>query len=240
MKTVQNMLLLATPAVLAALGAHAGSFAPPKGCESFLTVQMKSCQVAIYWRCASAPDGHVWEASYDDAGPLSVTNYDREFQWLDSYYVMDGTREKLTEPNTDPISMSTLLSTGEDRFEFTLDAEVDGKHEVLRVEGHDRLTGKEITIDGLSLLEADTALTIWREDGSVDYKTEGRQYVSSSLRLFFLGEDRVHDNGGVFEYDASPVDFIHPGEVGFNSTKPLYECDSVTSALPFAGSGGQG
>lgn len=48
--------LILTLGLLAALPAEAGSFTPPEGCETFLTVQARGCRVSNHYRCeADAP-----------------------------------------------------------------------------------------------------------------------------------------------------------------------------------------
>lgn len=229
MKLCSLTLALATP-LFAAGAAVAGGFTPPAGCETFLTVQMKSCRVSNFWRCEDA-GGDVWEGAYDGGGPLSVSQYDPEFQWVSMFYATDGTRETLQGPGTDPISMSGLLDTGEDSFAFTMRSETGGETRMLHVEGRDRLTGGERTIDGVPLLEADTRVTIRDDAGEVAFTASGRQYVSRRMRMFFLGVDTARQDGESFTYDNTPVDFIFPGEPGFETTTPLYECNSVTSGL---------
>lgn len=233
-------MALIVPALWAGLAACASAdlFEPHPGCDSFLTVQMRGCEVSIYWRCAGM-EGKVWQGAYGADGAYAVNIYDREFQWLEGFYIFDRTVERLSDPGKDPISMSTLLESGEDTFGFTLEAVTDGESEMLHVEGRDRLTGDAVEIDGVSLLEADTALTIRSQDGAVEYQSTGRQYVSPDMRLFFLGKEWVTESGEVFEHDNTPVDFIFPGEPGFNGTTPLYECESVLSLAP-SHSGGRG
>lgn len=209
--------------------ASAGGFTPPTGCKGFLTVQTKGCQVTTYMRCDGAAH-EVWGVSYDDAGPLAMQLYDDEFQWLDGFYAYSGTRDVLADAGPDPVSLSTLLDSGEDTFQFTLESTTDGKSEMLHVTGRDRLTGREVTIDGQNLLETNSALTIRGSDGKVTYRTSGSQYVSSELRLFFLGKERSEQDGETVSFDNSPIDFIFPGEPGFNATRPLYECNFVTSS----------
>lgn len=210
--------------------ACAGGFTPPTGCTGFLTVQSKGCQVTTYMRCDGA-EGLVWGVSFNEAGPLAMQLYDREFQWLDGLYAFDGTHETLADPGPDPVSMSTLLEQGEDTFRFTLESITEGETEMLEVTGRDRLTGREVTIDGQTLLETDTTMTIRGSDGAVSYQTSGSQYVSPEMRLFFLGKERAGKDGDAVIFDNSPIDFIFPGEPGFDARRPLYECNSVTSDI---------
>ncbi|MGB8623403.1 MAG: hypothetical protein WCD16_11340 [Paracoccaceae bacterium] len=233
MKAARPILTaLAAPALWAGMAAFspAAAFTAPAGCATFLTLQMKGCQMALFWRCDAQKD-RVWQASFDDHGPLAVSLYDREFQWLDTYYTADSTRETLAEPGRDPVSMSELLATGKDSYGFTLSADDGQNKRRLHVVGNDRLTGQTVEIDGVKLRPAETEVTIRTEDGTVDYQSTGRQYVSAEMRLFFLGTETVMQKDGPVLYDNTPVDFIFPGEPGFGATRPLYECETVTSDI---------
>ncbi len=220
------MLLALPPASQAA-----DRFSVPEGCEAFLTVQMKGCQVSLMWRCDVAPAGDLWDALFTMDGLQTIVNYDRQFQWIDATYMWDGSHESLIMPSADPISMDDLLEQGVDTFSFSLRRTDSENTRLQRVIGADQLTGEEVEIDGVPLLVAQTEFQILTEDGAVDYHARGRQYVSSEMRVFFLGQDVVIEDGVETEYDNAPVDFIFPGEPGFGETRPLYECDSKKSSL---------
>ena len=48
------------------------------------------------------------------------------------------------------------------------------------------------------------------------------------------GETDLGD-GQWLPIDGSPVDFTFPGEPGFASTQPLFDCDAMMSFVPPAG-----
>jgi hypothetical protein len=232
------------PAVLAALvlasPATAASFAPPKGCDAFLTVQSRECSVSLLWRCGAEADSPFWEANFSDDGLQSVVSYSPKYQWLDSVYMWDSSREELVPPATDPIDLDSLMETGIDTYDFIMRrSEPQGARDV-RMVGADQLTGATVTIDGYTLDTVATELQILTEDGSVEYHSRGIQYVSRDLRLFFLGPETVTGvDGMAADYDSTPVDIIRPGEPGFGATVPLYDCNlqeaGFTPGAPVAG-----
>lgn len=218
-------LALATPA-------RAGDFAPPRGCETVLTVQNRACSVELVWRCEVAPEGNFWSATFLGDGLASVVNYDREYQWLDAVYTWDHSREVFTPPAADPISLSTLFDAGIDTFDFTVRRSEPDRSYDLRVVGADILTGETVTIDGFELEAVRTRIEMTADDGTVEYRASGVQYVSREFGLFFLGTEEVEEaDGAVSAYDERPVDIILPGEPGFGDTTPLYDCNQQDAAF---------
>jgi hypothetical protein len=212
--------------------AGAGAFAPPSGCESFVTIQNRACGVSVLWRCEVAPEGDFWEASFSFEGLESVVSYDREYQWLDAAYFWDSSREEFTPPAVDRISRDDLLSTGIDTFDFTMRRVTPDRRYDIRVVGADMLTGATATIDGYTLDEVKTRLEIIDDDGAVEYASQGTQYYSRDLGLFFLGAEEVFGpDGEVSTWDDRPADIILPGEPGFGDTQPLYGCNLQDAAF---------
>ncbi|MEL6521264.1 MAG: hypothetical protein AAFQ66_09875 [Pseudomonadota bacterium] len=225
-------LISAVVLLLGALGtaqpARAQSAVPPEGCEAFLTIQFKSCLASIYWRCSAAPDGITWEAVYGEDGPISVSTYNAEFQWLDTYYFFDGSRQRIADEGPKPASLSELLETGENIYDFTtFEVGPDGT-ERTQYAGIDRLTGEKEVVSGEELLVTEFA-TVARdpETGEVRHTSEGNQYVLAEERLFLLGTDTWTEGGVTESNDYSPVEILRPGDNTFGVTRPRYECGAI-------------
>lgn len=223
--------LVLTGALLAG-PALAGQFTPPPGCAARMSLQMRACLVAHYYSCAADGPGQQWSVIYDSDGPFFAARVDAEYQWLESVDLPGGARSLLVAGAPDPASFSQLLATGEDSYDFTTEGE-DGS--LRRYQGYDRLTGDSVTIDGIALLA--TAFEMTETDpttGAVMARRWGNQYVHRDWRLFFSGAESFSTDQGSLPMDASPRDFIFPGEPGYLSTVPLYDCDALMSALPGA------
>lgn len=217
-----------------AAGAHAQDterlFRVPDGCEAYLTVQQRSCMVAHHWRCDADPDGTRWRATVDQGGTFYVSFTDAEFRWLRAFNLRAGTNDTLIEPEPDPASLSELLATGNDAMVFSIREE--GPDGVFQRDytGFDRLTGATVDVDGETLLVTDFAYE-W-ETGNGPRQTEGSQFVHEEWGLFFGGvEVTTAPDGETSEGNYSPVEFAEPGEPGFLSMRPQYDCGAMMSDL---------
>ncbi|MBN2630927.1 MAG: hypothetical protein JXR75_10365 [Rhodobacteraceae bacterium] len=224
-------LLLALTVALP-LPAFAGSFVPPEGCTTFMTVQARACRVSNHYKCSADAPGDQWRADFDQQGPFFVSRINAEAEWVESFDL--GTeigRQTLVPGAPDPASFSELLATGTDTFAF--DLEHDGA-ERTKVNGFDTLTGRTVVIDGITLSETQFEFTETDLAGTVLRQSRGREYIHRDWRMFFAGPSEWNGGDGTFlPSDGSPVNFVFPGEPGFESTEPLYDCDPLmTRATP--------
>lgn len=196
------------------------SFAAPEGCEAKLTVQHKGCVVLNVWTCEADDPGDQWLALIGQGGPFSVQKVDADFQWIESYKVSGD--ERLQMPAPDPASLTELFETQLDTWDFTLETEGGIERNV----GFDMLTGESTVIDGETLLNTEyVGRTLDGEGNELD-NGSGRQFVSEKHRLFFFGE--AWDTAAPDQVlDMSPVEFVYPGEAGFFSGQPKFECNQL-------------
>ena len=196
-------------------------FTPPAGCTPELTVQMRSCRVANIYTCAADRPGDNWKMVLEADGPVFLSKIDSETQWLESYDIYPPTRYQLRLPADDPASLTELLDTGIDTFDFV--QSIGGQP--VRVVGYDRLTGDDVVIDDEPLLG--TEFEARYEDANGPYLTvTGREFVSVKHRRFIAGLSTRTDGTDTVERDHSPVEFVYPGEPGFFTTKPRYDCEA--------------
>lgn len=212
-------------ALLAAAPASAQqSFPVPAGCTGTLTVQHRNCVVVNVWSCEADKAGDQWIALIGQEGLFSVQRVDDQFQWLESFKTSGN--ETLRQPAEDPASLDELFATGIDTWDFTLDTDNGPERHV----GYDMLTGETVVIGDETLLATEFQGRTLDADGTEIYAGSGRQYVSETRRLFFLGEG-WDDASPDQVTDTSPVDFIDPGEPGFFADQPRYECNVIESGL---------
>lgn len=203
--------------------APALALSPPAGCGVALEVQYSSCLMSVTWRCDADPEGVRWTALVGEDGLHRVRRLDDEFQWLETIYYPDGRRVQLAPNPVDPASLTELLDTGYDSYDFTLSYD-DGS--TLRYSGFDRLTGEETVIDGVTLLRTEFEYQAHDARGTLRGSGSGQQYVSAAHRLFLFGE--MVDASGTRRLD-DPVRLIAPGESGFGASEPIYGCGGLTS-----------
>jgi hypothetical protein len=223
MRLALALSVLAAPAV--AQDAPA-TFSLPAGCDAFLTVQTESCQVGHHFTCQGDPEGHQRRVTLDEQGMTYVGEIDDETQWISSFHVLSGHRERLESNPVEPASISDLIQTGVDDFDFrTLSNEIG----TTRYVGQDTLTGREITIDGVTLAETTYDITAFDEAGNEIWSAQGREFISRNWRMFLSGTGTVTTPEGQYERSNKPVEFIYPGEPGFLSSSPKHGCGIAIS-----------
>lgn len=227
-RRIDLSLALVVAATAVPLPAAAGSFTPPEGCETWLTVQSRGCRVSNYYKCSADTPGDQWRADFDQQGIFFVSRIDRETQWVESFDINPPMRQTLDPSPPDPASFSDLVGDGLDTFEFGL-SDDDGTR--TRVRGFDRLTGAEITIDGVTLKQTEYEFTETDPGGSVIRQARGNEFIHPDWRLFFAGPGEWNGGDGFVPIDGSPREFHFPGDKGFAATEPVFDCDVVTSDL---------
>jgi len=205
-------------------------FQVPAGCTAYLTVQSRGCTVSHHWTCEAEPAGTHWRVAVDEDGPFYLSFSDEEFRWLRAWSLRSNIRSQIVEPEEDPASLTELFSSGSDSMVFSLD--FIGPEGAVRRDytGFDRLTGDQVTVDGHTLLVTEFAYQFDTPEGP--RRTEGNQFVHEDWRLFFGGvEITTTPDGERIEENNSPMEFAEPGEPGFLTMQPNYDCGAMMSSL---------
>ena len=222
------LLLVAAPPAATQDG-PSGLFEVPEGCTAFLTVQSRSCTVSHHWTCEGDPEGTHWRVALDDEGPFYLSYTDAEFRWLKSWSLRGSGTDTLIEPEEDPASLTELFETGVDSMIFSIREENELGTFQRDYTGFDRLTGETVTVDGRTLEVTEFAYEYDTPEGP--RQTVGNQFVHEGWRLFFGGIETVTlPSGETFEGNYSPMEFAEPGEEGFLTTEPRYDCGNIMSA----------
>ncbi|SLN70971.1 hypothetical protein [Roseisalinus antarcticus] len=221
MRLVLPLAVLAGPAL-----ADAALTLPP-GCEATLTVQERGCSVRVVMTCESDGPGVRRDLVFEQEGMTFMSTTDPEGQWLTSSFLASGGSEVLEDSPADRISMSNMLATGEDPYDFVMLSEEYGD---TRYIGSDRLTGGQAVIDGVIMPYGEWGYVAYDAAGQEIFRSEGDEYVATGWRIHLTGKSRTtYPDGSVEQLDYTPVDFILPGEDGFLSPVPLYGCEEAAS-----------
>lgn len=200
-------------------------------CELAMTVQMQSCQVANYERCA---DG--WRITFSDGdGPFFVSDIDTETRWTQSVTLGNGEVDTLAPDAADPASFSELLSTGRDDYDFKTISSLSGFE--TRYAGYDLLTGGTVEIDGVTLEKSEFSMDAFDAQGNRMWTRSGTQFVSRDLRVFF-GDAEMFENaeGDRAASSSAPASFAFPGDEGFGVDEPERDCGMLmTGAISLGG-----
>lgn len=214
------------PGSLAAQG-----FDLPEGCEGFLTVQQRGCTLSNHYICEQDTEGDQWRIDFGPNGPVYAARINYETEWVESYSLGTGDRRELAPDPADPANFTEMMETGVDTYDFITSSDSGQRRQW---SGSDRLRGVTEDIDGITLEVMDYETRVSNPDtGEQIYVSVGVNYVSTEWRLFLPGESTTFfPDGEQVERDNTPVDFIFPGETGFFSTVPLYDCGADTVSYP--------
>jgi hypothetical protein len=227
-----RLILLATSlaAPLAGPAVAQGIFKLPEGCDAYVTIQSRECTVSHHFTCAGDPEGHQRRVDLGEEGVLYTGMIDAETQWISSWFPNTGHGEVLEDNPTDPASFSTLLETGEDTYDFrTLSDEIGPTRYV----GRDALTGVTEVIDGVKLRQTEYSIVAYGPEGTEEWRSSGNEWISEDFRMFISGTSTVVTPDETWDSDESPVEFIFPGDPGFLSANPKYDCGLMMSKLEF-------
>ncbi|MCX7302127.1 MAG: hypothetical protein NTX73_17440 [Rhodobacterales bacterium] len=211
---------------LAAPVAAETTFSLPQGCTSYVTVQKYGCSVSHLFTCEVDPAGHQRRIDMDESGMTYMGVIDSETQWVESFHASTGETTRLSPGAADPASFTELLATGRDGMDFQTTSDMFGMN---RYEGEDRLTGETVVIDGVTLKRTEFDMVVTDEAGNVIWTVTGNEYINPEWRTFLSGTRKYVTTTDEFEEDASPAAFIFPGEPGFLSSTPRFDCGVVVS-----------
>lgn len=220
------MIRLLAPLLLLAAPAAAQTVSLPAGCEAYVTVQKRSCIVSTLFRCAADPEGHQRRMDFDEDGLVYAGMIDAETRWVESFYVSGAYTDRLAPNPADPASFTALIETGYDDWDFST---ISDPYAETIYRGYDRLTGVVEEIDGVTLEQTEFNVVAYAPDGLELWRTTGNEYINRDWRTFLSGTRTVTTPTEVFETDGRPVEFAFPGEDGFQTTQPLYDCGVMLS-----------
>ncbi len=221
---------LCAASLVAAFGAAPvtaqSSFSLPAGCDAYVTVQKRACTVSHLFRCDGDPAGHQRRVDLNESGLTYMGLIDAETQWIESFHGSTDETTTLAPNPTDPASFTELLATRRDAMDFQTQSDMYG---LTRYVGEDRLTGVTVKIDGVTLQQTEFDMVVTDQAGEVVWEITGNEYIHPEWRTFLSGVRTFTTPDDTVTEDGSPMEFIFPGEDGFLSSVPRYECDVVTS-----------
>lgn len=223
-------LALLFVAMMPCAATAAEKFTAPQGCTVFATVQHKGCTVSQHYRCEGDPAGYQWSLYMDAQGPFFASLIDGETRWIESLDLDSGGGESLAS-EADPASFTELLATGKDSYDFT-QAAPDGT--TTRYVGVDKLTGQTISVSGVAMERTEFDISAFDAEGGLLWRRKGNDLIQREWRLFFGDRESFENSYGDTEDSVStPVSIAHPGDGGFLSARPEFDCDMMmTEAAP--------
>lgn len=222
---VFSLAVLPVPAVAQGLQ----TFALPAGCEAFVTNQQASCTVSHHFTCEGDPEGIQRRVDLDEDGVIYHGAIDHETQWVESYHPLTGHSEFLLPGPARPASLTELIETGVNEYDFTTTSPEFG---TTRYVGKDRLTGQTVTVSGVTLDRTEYEIAAYDAQGELIWSSSGREFISRDWRMFIGGESRIVTADDAWDTDDTPVEFLFPGDPGFLSARPKFGCGMMMSGWP--------
>lgn len=216
------LMLLAGPAVAQ------DNFSLPAGCTGYVTVQKRGCIVSHLFTCQNDPAGYQRRVDMTEAGLVYLGTTDAETNWIESTHIAAGYTETLVPGAADPASFTELLASGRDTWDFVIAAS-DGYS--TRNVGSDEIADPQVVIDGVALQMTHFTIRVTDPDtGKELWRGTGQEYINPDWRTFLSGARTITTPSDTYDTDNTPVEFAFPGEAGFLSSKPRYDC-----SVPIAG-----
>ena len=131
-----------------------------------------------------------------------------------------GTPSVIPGEQTDPLSLRVALSTGVDSFNYQMVHETAG---VAVISGQLMTAGELVTIDGHTLqvlLSDQTTITPAGET-----QIAAVRYLYDATLQLLITDTIANAATGEVMVLRTPVDFIWPGEAGFEDCAPLFGCE---------------
>ncbi len=224
MRVLSLALILSAPAV----PAFAQQVPLPQGCEAWLTMQSNVCTVDHIFTCEGDAEGSNRRVTLDAGGVTYFGQINRETEWVESTYTRSGHSERLEDDPADRASFTELLEIGANAFDFVMLSDEVGD---TRYVGADLLTGETAEIDGVELLRTEYVIRAENAAGDVMWEGTGQEYIHPEWRIFIAGTTQTQADGETYEDDRTPREFIFPGEPGFASRNPKYNCGVTESSF---------
>ncbi|SMY09370.1 hypothetical protein [Flavimaricola marinus] len=220
------MIRYLAPLMLFASPVAAQSVSLPGGCEAYVTVQKRGCTVSTLFRCEADPEGHQRRMDFNEDGLTYAGMIDFETRWIESFYAEGAYTDRLAPNPVDPASFSDLIETGYDDWDF---GTISDPFAETVYRGYDRLTGVVVVVDGVTLEQTEFDVVAYDTNGNELWQTVGNEFIHRDWRTFLSGTRTITTPTEVFETDGRPVEFAFPGEDGFQSSEPRYDCGVMLS-----------
>ena len=208
--------------IIVALISAAPSFAIAQddaACTTLAVIQNADCTVRRVAVCDNFPEGWQSVAIYGPTGPISLSTFNADGV-PQSMGSGPGTPQTRLGDQPDPLELANVFGSGIDTFEYQMERD-DGS--VTQISGKIRATGETVTIDGRvlqGLLSRQTVGSGSGEAATLDisffYDADLKLMITDSIRNTTTQE---------FVQHRSPVDFILPGEAGFEDYAPRFGCE---------------
>jgi len=225
----RGLLLLA---MLAAGPAMARQVVFLRGCTPTVTVQAADCSVLAAARCGEGEDMILRLQVYDEGGLANVEEQTLDWSLLFTASPGEGFGIFVDEGEHDELSWDSPRRYGEDYFNYHVVFAVPGMGEFdTNLTGILIEQGEAVEIDGhaLDLYRFRFAATLG-DVGTLE--VDQSAYGSAEFGFFLNGKGVQRFAGEETELGSTPMVFFEPGEAGFTSADPKFNCGVTEISAP--------
>lgn len=200
----------------------------PEGCAPLVTVQNTDCEVDIYLACTAPERVRVQNYGPDGLDLVEEMTPDWSLKFSVDASGMSGL--VVREGPQEPLSGRAVLEGGISEFSYPVDFYL-GRPEPIRTRltGAFRMTNRETELDGYALRRIETRMTVALGENALETIQTG--YYSDAFGIFMEGPGSLRVGENVQQVDKGPAKIIAPGEPGFLSVAPLFNCEAEEAAL---------
>lgn len=188
-------------------------------CTTLVVIQSQGCNVRRVFVCDDMQADWRNVGIYGPDGPTSVFTLNANGVSLRITSGPGAPKISLGD-QADPLDLQAVLRNGADSFNYQMINAAAGE---ANISGKTSLTSETITIDGRVLQVLQSRQTTVTPEGQ-SHVTDIRYLYDADLQLLIT--DTISDaTTGEIQLLRTPVDFIWPGEAGFEDYTPLYSCE---------------
>lgn len=187
-------------------------------CTTLVVIQSQGCSLRRVVVCDNFPDDVTAVGSYGPDGPTGMAIFNSDGRTLETSAGPGTPKVKLGE-QADPLSLRDALSNGLDSFNYQMVHETAG---IAQISGQIMTSGEMVTIDGHALQVFQSDQTTVTPAGETQVANV-RYLYDADLQLL-ITDTIANGSTGEVMAQRTPVDFIWPGEAGFEDYTPLYGC----------------
>ena len=217
---------------LAAGPALARDVAFPSNCTPFLTVQSADCSVLAAARCSGEAGETLRLQVYEESGLVNVEEQTLDWSLLFTASPTKGVGVFVDEGPHDELSRDSIERYGEDYFNYNVVFAIPDMGEFeTQLTGFLSSEDEVVEIDGhmLDLYRFRFAATLG-DVGTLE--VDQSAFGSAEFGFFINGKGVQRFDGEETPLDSTPIVFFEPGEAGFESADPKFNCGATDILAP--------
>jgi hypothetical protein len=199
----------------------------PSDCTPVLTVQFRGCQVETFLDCGTLSNPIYRNESYDATGLTIVSHTTSDGFIIGVLYPIDDFEIIGIPDGALSTPIAEVLATGQSEFKQDVEVRMFGNfRRPARIESTATRNGDQ----ELGVLEVFNFETVFLMPPPMDPITAlGKSYHYPELELWIEGETTISwPSDSNDEIPKKPARLIHPGEPGFDTTTPEFDCNQLS------------